>query len=241
MRYCIILIALLSVSTTNSQSLKSVSARLSMLVDVPEFVYDTTGLSQLPKPDNHCARNNKNFLGYYHVTDVNNDGKKDLIYSGPCEPSEQTTIFINTGTQLKRVYAFPGKIVAIERASWGSVLHILKDVCCCYPFREFIQLTIDNDLKMVRDVITVGADTRVRLNSKFKTDKVMGTIRTSPVTNDDPKADECKRQVYRGNQLRRIEGFKDVTQLYKSGSWWLVLYRENQERSWLGWMKLESD
>jgi hypothetical protein len=240
MRYSFIIIVLLWSTIANGQK-SSLSARLALLVDSPNPLFDTTGLSQLPKIDNHCSRNNKNPYDFYHVTDLNNDGEKDLIYSGPCEPSEQTSIYINTGGRLKRVFAFPGKVVAIERKTSGSILHILKDVCCCYPFREFIQVNIDNDSKITKNVITLGADTRVRLNARFKVDKVMGTIRTTPIVNDVPKADACKRQVYRGNQLRRVEGFKDVTQLYRSGAWWLVLFRENEERSWLGWMKLESE
>lgn len=241
MRYCILFIALFWTTDASSQKPPSLSARLALLIDLPEFKYDTTGISNLRLPDNHCARKNDNSSDFYHLTDLNNDGKKDVIYSGPCEPFEQTSIYLSISGGWKRVYSYPGKLITIERKSSGSIIHILKDVCCCYPFKEFIQLSIDNDSKIVRDVITLGGETRVRINTRFKDEKVMGTLRTSPIVNDNPKADECKRQVYRGNQLRRIEGFKDVTQLYKSGSWWLVLFRENQERAWIGWMKLESD
>lgn len=221
------------------QKLSDIGKRLKLLENPGAFQYDTTGFSSLPKFDNHCDNNNENPFDYYHVVDLNNDGQSELIYSGPCKPSDQTIIYLRKGNKLGKVAAFLGKIVAIDKQRSATSLHIFREMCCCNPFNDFIHVMIDNESAITKNTITFGTDTRIRISSRLKEEKVMGTIRTSPKVYDVPKADECKRQVYKGNQLRRIEGFKNVIQLSQAGSWWLVLYPENRERSWMGWMRLE--
>lgn len=238
MRFGFIIVMVLVAVQVCGQAVSDISKRLLLLQNDAEFKFDASDFSSLPEFENHCDNKNENPTDYYHVTDLNNDGKSDLIYSGPCEPTGQTTIYLNAGNKLRKAGAFPGKLIAIDKNGAGSVLHILKEVCCCYPFNEFIQVTIDRDSKIAKNTITFGSDTKIRLNNRLRQEKVMGTIRTTPRVYDVPKADECKRQVYRGNQLRRVEGFKDVVQLYRAGEWWLVLYPESTERSWIGWMKL---
>ena len=63
-------------------------------------------------------------------------------------------------------------------------------------------------------------------------------IRTTPQVNDEIKRNACNTAVNKGNQLTRIEEFKNIVQLNKFGEWWLVLYQENREKSWIGWMRL---
>ena len=238
MRYGITILITSITVYSFGQTLSDVGKRLKLLAEPGIFQYDTAGFSALPKIDNYCDNENKNASDFYHLVDLNNDGQTDLLYSGTCKPSGQTIIYLRTGNKLKKVGAFQGKIVAVDKYENGSQLHIMKEVCCCYPFNEFTQVMIDSGSNITKNTITFGTDTRIRLNNRLKEEKVMGTIRTSPKVYDVPKADECKRQVYRGNQLRRIEGFKNVIQLSQSGTWWLVLYPETSERSWIGWMLL---
>jgi hypothetical protein len=67
---------------------------------------------------------------------------------------------------------------------------------------------------------------------------VVGVLRTTPELNDMTKKDSCRNQILKGNHVTRIQKFTDIIQLNEVGPWWLVLYQQNQERSWIGWMKM---
>lgn len=208
------------------------------LLQKSDFTYDTTGFSSLPRIDYRCDNKNKNRNDYYHVVDLNGDGRKDLIYSGPCDGVVQTGIFLNTGRVFRKVYDNLGKVVSVETAGSKTSIHIFKEGKRCDFFSQYTEVTIDEKSQMTRNTIVFGAQTKILIASRFKEDKVMGTIRTTPDVNDVIKRDECNNTV-KGNQLTRIHDFKDVIQINKAGPWWLVLYPETGDRSWIGWMKLE--
>ncbi len=226
------------VAISHGQTLEALRARLLLLENAGDFRFDTTGFSKLPKIDYRCDNKNTSLADFYHVIDLNHDGMSDLIYSGPCAPENQTGIFLNTGRAFRKVYDNPGKILSIESSKNKTIINILKEACCCEFFSQYTEVVIDENSGVARNTIVFGAKTRISVSSRLKEDKVMGTLRTTPHVNDAIKRDECNNTV-KGNQLTRIRDFKDVIQLNRTGPWWLVLYRENSERSWIGWMKLE--
>jgi hypothetical protein len=221
-----------------AQPLADVAKRLKLLETQPEFIYDASGFSELPKFEYGCDNENQNISDYYHVADLNNDGLMDLIYSGPCAPYYQTAIFINTGRVFRKIYDNPGKIISLEKDESTTVINILKEACCCEFYSQYTQLTINNKSQVAKNTIVFGAKTKITVGSRLKEEKVVGTIRTTPHVNDVIKRDECSDAVVRGNQLKRIHDFSNIIQLNKTGPWWLVLYSESGERSWVGWMKL---
>jgi hypothetical protein len=220
------------------QTLEGLRARLSLLEKSADFHFDTAGFSKLPKIDYRCDNKNVNTSDYYHVVDLDNDGRNDLIFSGPCETTLKTGIFLNTGRGFRRVYDNPGKIISIEAFETQTVINIFKEACCCEFFSQYTEVIIGQNSEVTRNTIVFGPNTRISVSSRLKEDKVMGTLRTTPQVNDVIKRDDCNNTI-KGNQLTRIHGFKDVIQLNRDGPWWLVLYPENRERSWIGWMKLE--
>lgn len=220
------------------QTLEGLRTRLSLLEKSADFRFDTTGFSKLPKIDFRCDNKNVNISDNYHVADLNNDGRNDLIYSGPCAATMQTGIFLNTGRSFRKVYDKSGKIISIEAFETKTVINIFKEACCCEFFSQYTEVIIDQNSEVTRNTIVFGANTRISVSSRLKEDKVMGTLRTTPQVNDVIKRDDCNNTI-KGNQLTRIHDFKDVVQLHRAGPWWLVLYPENSERSWIGWMKLE--
>lgn len=220
------------------QTLSDLEQRLQLLDSLSEFKYDTTGFSMLPKIDHFCDNENQNPWDYYHVADLNSDGLNDLIYSGPCKPYGQTGIFLNTGQAFKRVHNYPGTLVSIEKRTSSTIIHILKTACCCDYYSEYIAVTIDTTSNVTKNTIAFEANTKIKLGMRLRYSKVIGTLRTTPKTNDIIKKDPCNGQIVKGNQITRIENFKDIIQLNRVGSWWLVLYPQNKERSWIGWIKI---
>lgn len=220
------------------QTLSDISKRLNALANRVDFPYDTTGFSSLPKFNYHCDDKNQKESDFYHVIDLNNDGLNDLIYSGPCMPYEQTGIFLNDGHKFKKVYNYPGKIVSVDKGPSATIINILKEACCCDYYTDYTQVTIDSASTMTKNIITFEANTKIKLSSKLSRVKVVGTLRTSPKIDNSLKKDNCKDEITKGNHLTRIVEFRNVVQLNKLGEWWLVLYQENKERSWIGWMKM---
>ncbi len=237
-RYALKLILGFLPLTSCAQTLADIGLRIKYLETGHQFKNDTAGLSLLPKLNYRCANEKKDHLNYYHVADLNQDGLKDLIYSGPCSSKLQTGIFINTGTGFKKLYEYEGQIISVDKTAVTVVVNILKKSCCCEFYSQYIQISIDNKSQATKNVIVFNDKTSIRVASRLKKEKVVGTLRTSPQVNDAVKRDACNNSI-KGNQLTRIHEFKDVIQLNKAGAWWLVLYPENNERSWIGWMKLE--
>jgi hypothetical protein len=230
----LLLLAILSYA----QTLDGLRERLSILQAKGEFNYDTTGFSSLPRIDYKCDNKNKRPVDNFHVVDLNEDGLNDLIYSGPCDGETQTGIFLNTGRVFRKVYDNVGKILSIEKAGSETKINIFKEACCCDFFSQYTQITINEKSEITRNTIVFGAQTKILVSSRFKEDKAMGTIRTTPQVNDVVKRDDCNNSV-KGNHLTRISDFRSIVQINKIGSWWLVWYPESGDRSWIGWMKLD--
>ncbi len=225
-------------SLSFGQSLHGLRNRLRILEKPPEFKADTTGFSTLPRTDYGCDNKNKNPSDYYHVVDLNSDGKNDLVYSGPCKNAAQTAIFINTGRTLKKIYDNLGRVVSIDKEGKEVKINIFKEASGCDFFSQFTEIVINDKSQMRRHTIVFGAQTKISVAARLREDKVVGTMRTTPQVNDVVKRDACNNTV-RGNQLTRIHDFRDIVQISKSGPWWLVLYPETGDRAWIGWMKLE--
>lgn len=220
------------------QPLDDLGKRLKYLEKQEDFKYDTTGFSSLPKFDYRCDNKNQQRWDYYHVTDLNQDGLSDLIYSGPCSPNNQTAIFLNNGRVFKKIYDFPGKVVSIEKSDSATTVNILKEAILCENYSQYTGITVDFKSRVSKNTILFAPTTKITIRDRLRQVKVVGTIRTTPQVNDEIKRNACNTAVNKGNQLTRIAEFRNIVQLNKFGEWWLVLYQENQEKSWIGWMRL---
>ena len=215
-----------------------IGKRLKHLERKEAFKLDTTGFSSLPKFDYRCDNANANKWDYFHVVDLNRDGLKDLIYSGPCSSDNQTGIFLNNGRVFKRIYDYPGKLISIDETESATIINILKEATRCEDYSQYTELTIDLHSKVTKNTILFNPKTKITIGARLRQEKVVGMIRTTPQINDEIKRNECNTAVRKGNQLTRIDEFKNIIQLNKFGEWWLVLYPENREKSWIGWMRL---
>lgn len=221
----------------DAQSLKEIKSRFKLLENPHMFKHDTSDFFLLPKVVYRCANGNKVKSDYYHVEDLNDDGKKDLVYSGPCSGLNQTAIFLNTGRGYKKFYDFPGTLLSIEKVASGKVINILKEAGKCEFYSQYTQLTINSKSEVTKNTIVFSPKTKITVSNNLLNEKIVGTLRTTPQINDAVERDACNNKT-KGNQLTRIHEFKDVIQLSKSGPWWLVFYPENNQRGWIGWIKL---
>ncbi|GCD76948.1 hypothetical protein JCM31826_04300 [Thermaurantimonas aggregans] len=232
------------VTGLNAQSLTDIEKRLRFLEKSAPLTYDTTGFSTLPKVKYLCDEHfdayefpeNKKTEDYYHVVDLNNDGLKDLIYSGPCLPYDQTGIFLNDGKSLKLIHGYPGEVVSLEKSIDKTTINILKKSCCCDYYSDYIQVTIWNDSRVDKHQITFFGNPEIKID-KVTELKTKGVLRTSPEVNDIKKKDDCSDQIMEGNHLTRIDKITTVVQLSQSGQWKLVLYSVDKENSYIGWIK----
>jgi hypothetical protein len=211
---------------------------LKLLENPAEFPNDTTGFSALPKIDYACDNKSNNASDYYHVADLNGDGRKDLIYSGPCRDVKQSAIFLNTGRVFRKIYDNIGRVVSVEKDGSETRINIFKEPARCDFFSQYTEVVINEKNQITRNTIVFGAQTKITVASRLREDKVVGTMRTTPHINDIIKRDACNNTI-KGNQLTRIHDFTNIIQINKVGPWWLVLYPESGDRAWIGWMKLE--
>lgn len=228
------------------QTIADIEKRLRLLDNQVVFKFDTTGFSTLPKFEYSCDDHfkaydfpeNKSKWDYYHVIDLNNDGLKDLIYSGPCLPYPQTGIFLNDGQSLKNMHDYAGQIVSIENKPDRTIVNIFKEFCCCDYFSDYIEVTIHNDSHVDKNQISFEGNTQTKFD-KLTELKVKGILRTSPELNDKGKNDDCSDQIIKGNHLAYINKLTTVFQLKQSGQWRLILYPVDKLHSWIGWIKVD--
>jgi hypothetical protein len=235
MRFGLTILFLGLATGLNAQTLASIEKRLRLLEKRQDWIYDTLGLSSLPKLEYQCYEDQSS-LNFCHLVDLNKDGRKDLIYSGPCKPYYQTGIFFNTGRDLKMFQNYPGKLVSIEKDRDKTIVNILKGSCCCDYYSEYIEITIWNDSRVEKNTITFEGNTEIKLD-QLKELEIKGVLRTSPEINDKKREDDCSDQLIEGNHLVRLKNLTTVVQLSSSGEWKLVLYAPDRENSYVGWIK----
>jgi hypothetical protein len=228
------------------QTISDIEKRLRLFDNQIVLKFDTTGLSTLPKFDYFCDDHfkaydfpeSKNKWDYYHVIDLNNDGLKDLIYSGPCLPYPQTGIFLSDGVSLTRVHDYAGKVISIENKPGRTIINIFKEFCCCDYFSDYKEVIIRNDSHFDKNQISFEGNTQIKFD-KLREIKVKGVLRTSPELNDTEKKDDCSDQIIKGNHLAYIKKLTTVFQLNQSGQWRLILYPVDKFNSWIGWIKVD--
>lgn len=229
---------------TRGQTLEEVSQKIHLIKTPDKITNDTTGFSQLPRLTMECDDHFKAYdfpenttkWDYYHVIDLNRDGLKDFIYSGPCLPYNQTTVFLNDGSHLKTVFEYAGKVVSIEQLKDRTIVSLFKKSCCCDYNSDLVDVIIHRDSRVEEKWITFFGNTEVKVD-QIERIKVSGILRTQPEEVDTEVEDNCTGQLVKGNHLKIIVKTTEVTQLSREGNWRLVLYTEDAKQSWIGWIK----
>lgn len=233
MRYWIAFLSVNFYLTAFSQSIPDLHKRLLLLTDSAKFTGDTTGISKFSNIPNIC--DDKIQWGNYHVTDLNFDGLNDLIYTGPCNPYNQTQIFLSKGSTLELVFECAGEVVAIFQNPTLIRINIFKESCSCDYYSDLTEITIDTNSNLTQNRITFHADTKIVLDDTLETFWYKGLLRTTPLDDSLDKKDECSDNIVHGNKLVSVKK-AEVIQLSKIENWSLVLFREHNETYWIGWV-----
>lgn len=204
--------------------------------DSISFELDSTGFGKLTKINDDCYDGEPGV--FWHVQDLNHDGLKDLIYSGPCKPYYQCAIFLNDGIKLNKVYDAPGKLLNITNNHLASKISILKSSCCCDNYSEFTEIRIGFDNRILKTSLEYHFDTKLSLASELKEKLISGILRSKPIVSDSIYQDPCLQQENIGNQILKINNEKVTVLDFKKG-WYLILHKKDDERAIIGWIKKE--
>lgn len=255
MKSCILISFLGLAIISRGQSIGEIQKRLNLLNKADKIKFDTTGFSKLPKFKFFCTSDiviiekdstetivpseAKDAWKYFSIIDLNNDGLKDLIYSGPCNPYDQTGIFINNGKELQLVYDYPGSIISIEKNGSRTIMNSLKEACCCDSDFDFTEIVINKGSSPVTtNRITYGQIPKTNFKNLEQV-KVKGILRRTPKQDDADKKDDCSDRIVKGNHWLLVDKATDVIKLDQSGQWLLILYKKNKDESIIGWIKSE--
>lgn len=233
-RFCSIIAIVTFTICTYGQSLKTIKERVQRLIANNEFKGDTTGLHRLPKFTLSCKIDDKNNWNNFLPIDLNNDGLLDLLFSGPCDPYDHTSIYINERNQLILIHESAGKVNSIEKSIDKTIINIRKEPCCCDSEYSNTEVTIDKNLGTLWNTITYVKNTK--MDDKPIELIVSGVLRSSPVANDVEMKNECN-QLLKGNHLINISKPSRVIQLTRLGQWRLVLYPVTKTSSTIGWLQ----
>ncbi len=244
MKTALALIVIILSFELNAQSFDEFRRKIQLIKNPEAIDRDTTGFSRLPNFilgcnddfDAYDVQENKKKWDYYHVIDLNGDGLNDFIYSGPCSPYDQTSVFMNNGSRLNNVFEHAGKIIAIRRLSDRTILTVFKESCCCDYNSDLIDVIVDHDGKVDERWITFFGGTEIQVE-RIERLSLRGILRTHPELIDSVRKESCTDVMVKGNHLKNILSTTEVIQLRRDGSWRLVLYPEDKKHSWIGWIK----
>lgn len=237
MRHLFTLILFFIYINSFGQEFSTIKSRIDLLETNINFKLDSTGLSKLPLPIYNCAINNSE--NNWHIQDLNNGGLKDLIYSGTCQPYHQTAIFLNSKRGFKLVHDFPGKLISITDSPSIVKINILKSSCCCDYYSNLIEVSINNKSEIQKNTISFHFETKIETSNKLISKTLSGILRSSPKIEDSIKKDPCTDEKIIGNQFETIEK-KSVIVLNEEKDWLLVLIKQSDTYSILGWVKKKS-
>lgn len=218
------------------QSLEDVQEKLMLIQNIDDisFPMNSSGYAELPDFNYHCEDDKSGT--FWHVQDLNNDGLKDLIYSGPCKPYDQSAVFINDGVRLEKIFDAPGKLVKIEREGKATKLSIFKEGCCCDYSSGLVEVTVGFDGSVKRESISFHVDTELGLNKNLLWKSMTGIVRSQPLVDDKIYEEACLGHKVTGNQLFELKDEKVIV-LQSKGEWSLVLCSKDDEHSVVGWVK----
>jgi len=231
MKYLYTIIVFFIYLNSFGQKLNEIKLKLNLLESNYDFKLDSTGLSELLLPSYRCSENNSE--NNWHVQDINNDGLKDLIYSGTCQPYYQTAIFLNSKNGFKLVYDYPGKIVSITENS--NKINILKSSCCCDYYSDLIEVSVNNKYEIQKNTISFNVETKIETQHKLNFKTVSGILRSTPILENKVKKDVCSDDTIIGNQIETIKN-KQAIVLNEKNDWLLVLIERNEVYSIIGWI-----
>ncbi|WKB82454.1 hypothetical protein QYR09_05335 [Cellulophaga lytica] len=233
MKNKIAIVFFLSSLSLFSQDFSDIKTRVSLLKTTATFKVDSTGISKIQVPTYYCDTNEPG--NNWHVQDLNNDGLKDLIFTGTCQPYHQTAIFLNNKKGFQLVYDAPGKILSITSTTNTTEINSYNPSCCCSYYSSLVKITINNTSVVEESTISFHDKTVITLSDKLYTKTVSGILRSTPVIDDVIKKDPCTGEEKNGNRIGIAENESAIV-VNQENNWLLVFIKQNGSYA-VGWVK----
>lgn len=233
MKHLITIVFFLSSISSFSQDFNALKIRIGLLKTTSNFKVDSTGISKIQVPTYYCDTNE---LGNnWHVQDLNNDGLKDLIFTGTCQPYHQTAIFLNSKKGFQLVYDAPGKILSITSSTNGTEINSYNPSCCCEYYSSLIKVSINNLSVVEESTISFHDKTTITASDKLYAKTVSGILRSTPVVDDVTKKDPCTAEEKTGNRIGIAENESAIV-VNQENNWLLVFMKQDTSYA-VGWIK----
>ncbi|MDO6492876.1 MULTISPECIES: hypothetical protein [unclassified Cellulophaga] len=233
MKYAIAIVFFLMSLSLFSQDFSDIKTRIGLLKTTSNFKLDSTGVSKIQVPTYYCNTNKTD--NNWHVQDLNNDGLKDLIFTGPCQPYHQTAIFLNSKKGFQLVYDAPGKILSIKNTTNGTEINSYNPSCCCSYYSSLVKVTINNTSVVKESTISFYDKTVITASDKLYTKAVSGILRSTPVIDDVIKKDPCTGEEIVGNTIGSLKNESAIV-VNQEKEWLLVFIKQNGSYA-VGWVK----
>jgi hypothetical protein len=197
---------------------------------------DTAGISKVWIPKFDCeVEHHENF----HICELNGDGRKDLIYHGPCRPYMESAAFIETDYGLKKVLDVAGGILEIENLGAGSNIYVYNEAIGCLLTNCLGSYHIDaaGEWTDCRSLVWLPED-QFDAQRSMPIILLRGMLRHTPFEEDIPEIDECFGDTVMGNQIGPLE-YVDGLLLREEGEWQMVCVPWGLSTFRVAWIKNE--
>ncbi|MCL5246623.1 hypothetical protein M4I21_12430 [Cellulophaga sp. 20_2_10] len=234
MKHLIAIVFFLSSISLFSQDFNALKTRIGLLKTTSNFKVDSTGISKIQVPTYYCDTNEPG--NNWHVQDLNNDGLKDLIFTGTCQPYHQTAIFLNSKKGFQLVHDAPGKIRSITSTTNGTEINSYNPSCCCDYYSSLIKVSINNVSVVEESTISFHDKTIITASDKLYSKTISGILRSTPELDDVITKDPCTGDEIVGNTIGSLENESAIV-VNQEKNWLLVLIKQNDTYSNLGWVQ----
>jgi hypothetical protein len=241
MKAFFVILFLAMTSAGLAQDLADIRNKINYIINQKYLKMDSTGLSRLKGFRCECIEDLEVELeqNCFHVTDLNFDGKKDVIYSGPCPIYSDVNIYLNKGTGFKVAHRTVGDVVAIKRLGNRTKIYNLYDMCCSRGDHWLEEIVVEKDSAYVSDVIYYCEQTHISSDNTFLSVKVSGVLRETPEEDDAIKILPGDSEETVGNHILVLDEPRQAFRIRVDGQWALVLVNLSPGHSVIGWINLK--
>ncbi len=203
-----------------------------------KFSMDSTGFSKVENAKFYTKNDDTDMFDInstnVHLIDINNDGKKDVIYQDN-RHYLATVLLVKKGNDFIEIWNGSGALVYLKKGE-QTTLSVLSNAIGCFDSTMLSEVVINEDNTFTENVITIHSDTKIeKIDKAFEQELISGILRTQPVIDDTKKIDPCTGESKTGNQLRMLQN-KKITVIKKQSDWLLVVLKEKDIRI-IGWIK----
>lgn len=209
-----------------------------------EGMTDPDSYRELAPSFDDCSLNpGKKYYRNFHLTDLNGDGRDDIIYEGSCPAENTVKIWIADGKgEYEIVFDWTGEVVALEVGYGTGMIGIHKKATKCAPYYQLILVYFEKqhlnpevfEVKVhnetVEEFLTVNfRDVSEVLQNKWR-------LRTLPELDDKQPRTTCTNKTIKGNVLGDFVAERSFELKSGKGDWKLMMIKDLKKGNFhVGW------